>query len=317
MGKYKSYIFLGITLLVLLLVGYCVARNSKNNEKKELEINFVSDHPIAEVNSKIPNEISVFFDKFVLSEIKTEYENNISFRRIDLADNKSVSVSNNETTALPKMYLNKDNNNLDSYKNDTLNIVYYYLVSSNNVKNVDNIKIFNDVSLLREHIKTKLLDKSLFNNGEVLNRITVLLLSGEIKDLNIQQTQNEQQQVKQPPVETTKPTVNTVEQSVQVTQPTPKAIKIPEINVNLKVDDNNNVSWNPRLADSDINLSLIFERNGQIVENTDVSNQSSYTYLPGAEGDLKTTKVTLKVNGNVKTIGSNSLKTKAFTCTVH
>ena len=74
MGKYKSYIFLGITLLVLLLVGYCVARNSKNNEKKELEINFVSDHPIAEVNSKIPNEISVFFDKFVLSEIKTEYE---------------------------------------------------------------------------------------------------------------------------------------------------------------------------------------------------------------------------------------------------
>ena len=33
MGKYKSYIFLSITLIILLLVGYCVAKNSK--EKKE------------------------------------------------------------------------------------------------------------------------------------------------------------------------------------------------------------------------------------------------------------------------------------------
>ena len=140
--------------------------------------------------------------------------------------------------------------------------------------------------------------------------------SMEKPNLPVTPVQNENQDVKHIPVKTNT-TVNNVDQPVQATQVTPKTIKIPEIDIDLKVNDNNNVSWNPRLADGSISLSLIFERNGQVVENTDVSNLSSYTYIPGAEGDLKSTKVTLKVNGNVKTLGINSLKTRAFTCTVH
>ena len=136
-------------------------------------------------------------------------------------------------------------------------------------------------------------------------------------DLPISPEQNENQEVKQPTAKT-KTTVNNVEQKLPVVQPTPKTIKTPEVEIDLKVNDNNNnVNWNPLLADDGISLSLIFERNGQVVENTDVSNQSSYTYIPGAEGDLKTTKVTLKVNGHVKAIGKNTIKTRAFTCTVH
>jgi hypothetical protein len=251
----------------------------------------------------------VFFDKFELAEIKTEYENKIFFRRIDLKDFKNVSVSNDETSSLPKMYFKKDNDILDSYKNDTLNIVYYYLVSSNNVKNVDNIKIFNDVSLLREHIKTKLLDKSLFNNGEVLNRITVLLLSGEIKDLNIQQTQNEQQQVKQPPVETTKPTVNTVEQSVQVTQPTPKPIKIP---VDLKVDGNT-IYWNSELSNvNSLKLKITPIDGDPIIY--DVTNETFYDYRAGVKGAGLTDIELIITDDQYKIIGNRKKQGIRFKC---
>jgi hypothetical protein len=52
MGKYKSYIFLGITVLILLLVGYCVAKNSKGKkEEKEFDKKEV---PAVKGDNKIP-----------------------------------------------------------------------------------------------------------------------------------------------------------------------------------------------------------------------------------------------------------------------
>lgn len=122
--------------------------------------------------------------------------------------------------------------------------------------------------------------------------------------------------VTQEPVKTTK--IDTrIGEGVQEPQQIPKTVKIPEIDVNLSVNNNNRVTWNPRLAESGISLKLIFERNGQVVESQDVSSQTSYEYIPGAEGDLKLTKVTLNVIGNVKISGNTSLKTREFTCTVH
>lgn len=38
MGKYKSYIFLGITLFILMIVGYCVAKNSKKKKDEKEEV---------------------------------------------------------------------------------------------------------------------------------------------------------------------------------------------------------------------------------------------------------------------------------------
>jgi hypothetical protein len=320
MRKYQGVISLIIFLLIVFLAGFYAIKTYGNNEKLKLEINYVSDHSIAEVNSKIPNEISVFFDKFELSEIRTEYENKIFFRRIDLKDFKSVSVSNDETSSLPKMYFKKDNDILDLYKNDTLNIVYYYLVSSNNVKNVDNIKIFNDVSLLREHIKTKLNDKSLFKHGKVLNKITILLLTGEIENSTVSQTPNEPQEVIQNETGTNKP-VYIVEKPIQSTQVTQKTIKIAEVEtVDSELDvKGNTISWSKKIE----NVTLILTPNEGEKFTKQLIGESKFTFNPKDELQSNNKPfpagfydVSLKVNDNkIKVIGQLSTNNKKrFLC---
>jgi hypothetical protein len=274
MRKYQGVISLVIFLLIVFLAGI-YAINTYGNKEEKLEINFVSDYPIAVEKSKIPNEISVFFDKFELSEIKTEYDNKISFRRIDLKDFKSVSVSNDETSSLPKMYFKKDNDILDSYKNDTLNRVYYYLFPPNSLK-YDNIKTFNNASTLREHIATKLSDKSLFNNGKVLNKITILFLSGEIENSTVSQTTNDHQEGTQIKKDTNK------NGETFVGQPKPEPIKIPEINVDLKVDGNT-IYWNSELSNvNSLKLKITPIDGDPIIY--DVTNESSKYHHAGVKG---------------------------------
>ncbi len=275
MRKYQGIISLAIFLLIVILLGLFAIKKYNKNELQKLEINFVSDHAVSSENSKIPDEISVFFKTFELSDLKTDYETNVSFRRIDLKDFKSVSVSNDETSSLPKMYFKKDNDILDSYKNDTLNRVYYYLVPPNSLK-YDNIKTFNNASTLREHITTKLSDKSLFNNGKVLNKITILFLSDEIENSTVSQTTNDHQEGTK-----IKKDTNKIGETF-VGQPKPEPIKIPEINVDLKVDGNT-IYWNSELSNvNSLKLKITPIDGDPIIY--DVTNESSKYHHAGVKG---------------------------------
>jgi hypothetical protein len=310
MGKYKSYIFLGITLVILLLVGYCVAKSSKEkNEIQKIQINFVSDHAITKKDSGIPFEVQIFFKKFEISEISTNYEPDISFRRIDLNDCSFSIVPDSETIALSKMYLSKEKELFDDYIKDTLNTVYFYLVPLNS-SIVDNIKTFDNASILRDHINSKLKEKSLFNKGKMLNKVTILLLSGYPKSVSQETLKNPEK------------TNNNLDNDGQpVAQPTPKTIKTPiapVIDLNLR-KNKNQISWNPELSKPGINLSLVIYRyeDGIATDPIDVSNLSSYVYEPGAEGNNLPSKITLIVQSNIKVKGKNFLDEVKFTCKAH
>jgi hypothetical protein len=82
MGKYKSYIFLGVTLVILLLVGYCVAKSSK--EKKEekpssmeyspegdIIINISENAPVDSVSSTDEFMVGQKVDFFADIEVKS------------------------------------------------------------------------------------------------------------------------------------------------------------------------------------------------------------------------------------------------------
>ena len=182
MGKYKSYIFLGLTVLILLLVGYCVAKNSKGKKEDKKEV------------------------------VKTEEGNVVT-----------DSISQEQEV--------------------------------DNVKPIEN----NTINQQNKQVKPE-------------NEVTEL--------------------------------------------PKPKQVKQEIYDAKLEFRGNNYISWNPKLATSGASLSLIIERNGSQVEVVDVSGVSGHSYVPGSEGDLKKTKVILKIEG-VEYKGKTFFTTNEFTCSIH
>jgi hypothetical protein len=84
----------------------------------------------------------------------------------------------------------------------------------------------------------------------------------------------------------------------------------------LEFRGNNYISWNSKLANSATSLFLVIERGGNQVDMIEVTGKIGHTYSPGSEGDLKKTKVLLKIDG-VQFKGKTSFTTNEFTCSVH
>lgn len=93
MGKYKSYIFLGITVLILLLVGYCVAKNSKGKTEEN------------EVIKPVEEKIDTIIKK------PEQNNNNSNLKANTVFENNQAVDFNNQKNKKNKSYKNSININ--------------------------------------------------------------------------------------------------------------------------------------------------------------------------------------------------------------
>ncbi len=197
MRKYRSYIFLGLLLIVFLAVGYFFL-SGKTKKVEIVEINFVSDHAVtANVNELIPESIITFATCYIEND-SIDYISRISFKRIDINDNNADSLVYSKTidknlkiNEAQEMFTNQ-NKSLKStvrmskqtvgfksgYKDDTLKTRYFYLVGENdpNVRLYPTI-YFNNHEELKKYINKELKSGTLFK-GKKENKVTILLLKG-------------------------------------------------------------------------------------------------------------------------------------------
>ncbi len=196
MKKNRILIIALLLLALLVMVLYFVFRDT--TERKTIEFNFITDHPLANEGGKIPSEMRVFCSVFDIKEQKTILFPRLSFQRLDyelrvdtLQFSKPITTEltredadlmyTNETSTMlasVMMYKVKSESEPRDHMVFTENFCHFYLVPSSDGR-VDGIRYFDNAISLRNYITSKLIEGTLFMADQKQNVVNIILLSGE------------------------------------------------------------------------------------------------------------------------------------------
>ena len=202
MKKYKSYFFLTFLVIGFLALGYFVL-GLKSKSVEIIEINFISDHAIAEnAGDLIPSEIISFSSSYIENDT-VDFLARISFKRSDIGNynadslnnfrfriDKSLKISdanemfieeNKSKKVTEKMYLNSEGSS-SSIESDISNIRYFYLVPMNDSRVTGSTKYFDQSQKLKDYINEGLRQGNLFNDKKK-NTITIILQDVKVETL--------------------------------------------------------------------------------------------------------------------------------------
>lgn len=255
---------------------------------KALEINFISDYPIASSGEFLPSEVAIFADKYDDETNEITYLSRLSFKRLDVdrsADSIlfSKSVGNesdpDETLNMFKSELATKVASANMFeplgkviknlKPDTTNVRYFYLLCSNNGK-VDNVVYFDDEQILKTHIRNLLASGTLFKENHRPNTVSIILVCEDGSSTELQtKPDNSPDEIEPEEVVVENTLVNAPKTSTE----RPKIY-----NAQLS-QSGNTIRWNTELKKAErLTITFKSEVDGKTLKSEDVTGESDYEF---------------------------------------
>ncbi len=313
MKRNRLLIIALLILALLLLVSYFIFRD--NTERKTIEFNFITDHPLANDGDKLPAEMRVLCSVFDITEQKTILFPRLSFQRLDEAPRvDTLQFSKAITAELSKedadlMYANETNTIMASvpmYKEKTGNaprdyqvftekFCHFFLVSKSDSR-VDGKLYFDNAVMLRNYITEQLNAGTLFNSSQEQNIVNIIVLSGETDVISVDP----------------KGPVDPKEPEPQKDTKERSGVFAAKLRAS-----GNTISWSKHLTTA-TNLVIVFKSkvDGKVLVEEDVTGLSSYYFSfsnSNYEGSPIEVKLKAQWDNNSKMTGG-SLNTSELQC---
>lgn len=283
----KNKILIIFLILFLLLISFFFFM--KNETIKTVEINFISDHPIALEGVKLPGDIQVFSEVLEINEAGLILYPIISFKRLDLNNsldfiNYSNSITNKLSTDEAKsIYLNETPNisaslnmtaisqkmNIKSIESDTTKIRYFYLLCSTDTR-VDGKLYFDNAQILKNYIVDQLNKGTLYRDDQKPNTINIIMQC-DLGSNNAPADMDEKTPIR-----------NNTDDNVITDEPKNNENEIPQkpkrFSSKLKLNGND-ISWNTELKSAD-ELIIVFKSkvDGKVLVRENVTGSDSFTF---------------------------------------
>jgi hypothetical protein len=311
--KKNRIIIVALCLLALLaLVLYFIFRD--NTERKTIEFNFITDHPIANDGGKLPAEMRVFCSVFDITEQKTILFPRLSFQRLDqelrvdtLQFSKPITselsredadlMYTNETNTMlasVMMYKEKSDNEPRDFQVFTEKFCHFYLVPKSDGR-VDGIRYFDNPISLRNYITSKLIEGTLFLADQKQNVINIILLSGASEEIDQEVPDNTE---------------------IQEGPNVPEGPAAKSYPANLKASGNT-FNWSKDLKTAN-KLTIVFKSkvDGKILIREDVTGLSSY-YFSYSNSNYEASPIEVRLEaewGDGSKMTGGSLVTSELQC---
>ncbi len=196
MKKNRLLMILLLLFAFLLVILYFVFRDT--TERKTIEINFITDHPMATSGSKLPEEMRVFCSVFDVEDQKMILFPRLSFQRLDEAprvdtlqfskpitadlsrEDANLIYANETNTMMASvpMYKERTGNEPRDYHVFTEKFCHFFLVAKSDSR-VDGKLYFDNAVMLRNYITEQLKAGTLFASSQEQNIVNIIVLSGE------------------------------------------------------------------------------------------------------------------------------------------